>query len=374
MDVMKANEPVNVPTTSRGSSVCHLPESAKEPLDHNHGRKTEEDKILIYLSEKISQAMSACFSRGTLPLDVHLPKPSVQKVSSAKRKLGVKECEELVYTSNISFQIAAAIRRVLSTENCTGKGTNLPKIMNTNTVTAIISPHQVAENLTTVLLEALKGSGLSIRASNGFINIYASSKIVTLDGVSVNLPYYEDISINYKEKKILQDVPAESQRKRLEIRLKRSSFIAEEYALYRKYQIKVHNDTPEHVSESSYKRFLVDTPLIPVPPADDGTVPPCGFGSFHQQYVIDGHLVAVGVVDILPKCLSSKYLFWDPDFAFLSLGKYSALQEISWLKENQAYCSTLQYYYLGYYIHSCNKMRYKARYYPSELLCPLRYK
>ncbi len=25
-----------------------------------------------------------------------------------------------------------------------------------------------------------------------------------------------------------------------------------------------------------------------------------------------GRLVAVGVVDVLPRCLSSKYLFWDP--------------------------------------------------------------
>ena len=25
-----------------------------------------------------------------------------------------------------------------------------------------------------------------------------------------------------------------------------------------------------------------------------------------------GVLVAVGVVDVLPRCLSSKYLFWDP--------------------------------------------------------------
>ncbi|KAJ6317776.1 hypothetical protein OIU76_013337 [Salix suchowensis] len=111
----------------------------------------------------------------------------------------------------------------------------------------------------------------------------------------------------------------------------------------------------------------------PVQPSGDDRVPPCGFGSFHQQYVIDGQLVAVGVIDILPKCLSSKYFFWDPDFAYLSLGKYSALQEIGWVKENEVYCPSLQYYYLGYYIHSCSKMRYKAAYRPSELLCPLRY-
>ncbi|KAF2296258.1 hypothetical protein GH714_037118 [Hevea brasiliensis] len=137
--------------------------------------------------------------------------------------------------------------------------------------------------------------------------------------------------------------------------------------------MKVHNDTPDHVTESSYRMFLVDTPLVSVPPSGDGRVPPCGFGSFHQQYVVDGKLIAVGVIDILPKCLSSKYLFWDPDFAFLSLGKYSALQEVGWVKENQVHCPSLQYYYLGYYIHSCSKMRYKAAYRPSELLCPLRY-
>ena len=88
---------------------------------------------------------------------------------------------------------------------------------------------------------------------------------------------------------------------------------------------------------------------------------------------IDGRPVSVDVIDILPRCLSSKYLFWDPDLALLSLGKYSALQEIGWIKENQAHCPSLQYYYLGYYIHSCSKMRYKAAYRPSELLCPLRY-
>ena len=78
-------------------------------------------------------------------------------------------------------------------------------------------------------------------------------------------------------------------------------------------------------------RFLVDMPLIYVPQTGNETVPSCGFGSFHQQYSIDGWLIAVGVIDILPKCLSSVYLFWDPDFAFLSLGKYSVLKEIRWV-------------------------------------------
>ena len=46
------------------------------------------------------------------------------------------------------------------------------------------------------------------------------------------------------------------------------------------------------------------------------------YGSYHQLYRLDGRLVAVGVVDILPSGLSSVYLFYDPDEKLLSLGKY----------------------------------------------------
>ncbi len=39
-----------------------------------------------------------------------------------------------------------------------------------------------------------------------------------------------------------------------------------------------------------------------------------------------GKLIAVGVVDVLPRCLSSVYLFWDTELAPLALGRFSALQ------------------------------------------------
>jgi arginine-tRNA-protein transferase len=48
-------------------------------------------------------------------------------------------------------------------------------------------------------------------------------------------------------------------------------------------------------------------------------IPECGYGSFHQQYILDGKIIAVGVVDVLPHCLSSVYLFYDPGISFYSL-------------------------------------------------------
>ena len=107
----------------------------------------------------------------------------------------------------------------------------------------------------------------------------------------------------------------------------RSAFDEEEYQLYRRYQIAVHESSLDELERSHYERFLVDTPLTFVPPdAENGTTPTCGMGSFHQQYRLGDRLVAVGVVDILPSCLSSKYLFWDPDLAHLGLGKVTALK------------------------------------------------
>eukprot|EP00873_Tetraselmis_striata_P022516 jgi/Tetstr1/442780/TSEL_030865.t2 len=130
------------------------------------------------------------------------------------------------------------------------------------------------------------------------------------------------------------------------------------------------------VRPSSYRRFLVDNPF-PRRPAEGSSsgegAPPCGYGAFHLQYRLDGRLIAVSVVDVLPGCLSSKYFIWDPDMAELSLGKFSALFEIAWVQAMQKVAPRLRYYYMGFYIHNCAKMRYKAEYAPSDLLCPRRY-
>uniref|UniRef100_A0A4W4HAD3 Arginyl-tRNA--protein transferase 1 n=1 Tax=Electrophorus electricus TaxID=8005 RepID=A0A4W4HAD3_ELEEL len=119
-----------------------------------------------------------------------------------------------------------------------------------------------------------------------------------------------------------------------------------------------------------FKRFLCDSPLEAETPPDGPNV---GYGSFHQQYWLDGCLIAVGVIDILPRCVSSVYLYYHPDFAGLSLGTYSALREIAFTRQLHKQSPKLAYYYLGFYIHSCPKMRYKGQYRPSDLLCPETY-
>lgn len=103
-------------------------------------------------------------------------------------------------------------------------------------------------------------------------------------------------------------------------------------------------------------------------------------------------MVAVGVVDILPTCLSSVYFFYDPDYSYLSLGTYASLRysllifkiyhiyqyyflnrEICFVRKLGLTDPNFIWYYLGFYIHSCPKMCYKGQYKPSFLLCPETY-
>lgn len=373
LDQEKPLKHVGSPNASGVTEISSHLGVSSSVMNDLHCKDKEADRaeqFLCNLSDQINSAVSKCVDSGELPSNIQFPKAVMKMVSQSKRKLLAEGSEELLCTCNIPFLIAAALRRAKSAEK---KADHVITRENADDIT--ISPNSVAETLVNSLNQLVETSGLSVRACNGHINVYSTSLEVSLNG-DVQVVSRPGKFANARASKSSYQKNSESPslpRRKFELRLKSSNFDPEEYALYRKYQLKVHNDTPDHVTESSYKRFLVDSPLVFVSPTGDSSSPPSGFGSFHQQYIIDGQLVAVGVVDILPRCLSSKYLFWDPDYAFLSLGKYSALQEIDWVKENQIHCPSLQYYYLGYYIHSCRKMRYKAAYHPSELLCPLRY-
>ncbi|XP_033111986.1 arginyl-tRNA--protein transferase 1-like isoform X3 [Anneissia japonica] len=142
------------------------------------------------------------------------------------------------------------------------------------------------------------------------------------------------------------------------------------YKLFQKYQMTIHNEPASECTEDDFKRFLCESPLEEEY-ADDG--PACGYGSFHQQYWLDDELIAVGVLDILPHSISSVYLYYNPDYNFLTLGTYSSLREVAFTREIQKEAANIKYYYMGFYIHSCPKMRYKGQMSSSFLLCPEAY-
>jgi len=98
-------------------------------------------------------------------------------------------------------------------------------------------------------------------------------------------------------------------------------------------------------------------------------------GGYHMNHRIDGKLFAVGVVDITPRCLSSVYLFYDPDFGFLDPGHLCAIKEIEYIKMiADKYDPAFKYYYMGLYFQDCQKSVYKGTYKPSQVSCPVEHK
>lgn len=120
----------------------------------------------------------------------------------------------------------------------------------------------------------------------------------------------------------------------------------EEHEIYIRYQTNIHKDSPIECNMRQFQRFLCTSPLMPLSYKDgpltqadkiDITnkeldeeiirdLKSLGYGSFHQQYRLNDKLIAVGVIDILNKCVSSVYFFYDPEYSFLNLGTYSALR------------------------------------------------
>ncbi|KAI0254902.1 arginine-tRNA-protein transferase [Lactifluus subvellereus] len=157
-----------------------------------------------------------------------------------------------------------------------------------------------------------------------------------------------------------------------EVTLEPSSFTDEKFALYQSYEENIHKKPDKH--SGGFKQFLVKTPLQREPIPYPSTPPahlPSHYGSYHQLYRLDGRLIAMGVIDILPSCVSSVYFMWEKEYEKFSLGKLSAMREISLAKEfHDAGVPQLKHLYMGYYVHTCQKMKYKGEYSPSYLADP----
>ena len=79
-----------------------------------------------------------------------------------------------------------------------------------------------------------------------------------------------------------------------------------------------------------------------------------------------GDLVACALVDQLVDGLSLVYSVFDPELSRRSLGSFMILDHVV-----QAALVELPYVYLGYWVRGSEKMDYKARFSPIEVLRPM---
>ena len=78
-----------------------------------------------------------------------------------------------------------------------------------------------------------------------------------------------------------------------------------------------------------------------------------------------GDLVACALVDLMSDGLSLVYSFYDPTLTRRSLGSFVILDHVI-----QAGLTEMPYVYLGYWVRGSEKMDYKVRFSPIELLRP----
>jgi arginine-tRNA-protein transferase len=118
------------------------------------------------------------------------------------------------------------------------------------------------------------------------------------------------------------------------------------YRLYLRYQRRRHPDGG--MSEDSgeqYSQFLLASPLE----------------TRLLEFVEDGALRMVSIIDLLDDGLSAVYTFFDPDIPGASFGTYSILWQARLCQS-----LNLPYLYLGYWIRDTHKMAYKANFHPLE--------
>ena len=123
----------------------------------------------------------------------------------------------------------------------------------------------------------------------------------------------------------------------------------EQYRLFSAYQRSRHEGGDmSGMAYNDYRAMVEDTPVT------SRTV------EFRDE---DGTLVAVMLMDRMEDSLSAVYSFFDGSLARRSLGTFMIL----WMVE-YALALGLPYVYLGYWIEGSDKMAYKARFQPLEVL------
>ncbi len=176
----------------------------------------------------------------------------------------------------------------------------------------------------------------------------------------------------------LLDSELEEKCQKLQIKFVKAEFDPEAHALYYKHcTLRFPKKTESSKGESVFRTFFC-TPAIEeqtlisqIPSPENEPPKTLNIGHFHMKYYYEGKLIALGVLDIVPTGMQSIYFLFDPDYDHLSLGTIGVIKEIDYMKKMQKYFPDFKYYYLGGYIQTCPKIKYKVDYDPAELLCPI---
>lgn len=155
----------------------------------------------------------------------------------------------------------------------------------------------------------------------------------------------------FKFTKSLRRVISKNNKANIEVIIARPHISDNHIKLYEKYHKFMYNKRGWEFHPMSYERYY------------SVYVEGAGEFGFEVDYYDGDRLICVDLIDITLDGISSIYCFWDTDYSYLSLGKYSLLNQILLAKSYK-----LPWIYLGFYVKGCESLEYKSDYKPYQIL------
>lgn len=155
----------------------------------------------------------------------------------------------------------------------------------------------------------------------------------------------------------------------LEIKWTPLEYSEEAYELYKLYSDTFQNSygtSREYFRENIIRNDIIARDEVS---AIDGSV--LKLGNRLMKYYLDGELVAMSALDVIPTGICGAFFMYHPKLRSLKIEVVSAMYEIEFIKTMNKSFPAFKYSSLGHYIPQTKSSNYKHDYQPSELKCPL---
>ena len=163
----------------------------------------------------------------------------------------------------------------------------------------------------------------------------------------------------------------EAKERKFTTKLVKACYTTQKYELFNRYNSEVHGKS-EPIRHSLFKLNFCRNEIqeeILVSKIDPSKR--LELGSYHLEFYLDGTLIGVDCIKILKTGVVHSYFFYETSLRPLNLGSIAFLEKAKIIQRHVKFFEKFKYVYLGFYVHNNPKLKYKVKFNPVELRCPV---